>query len=176
MKSIAMVALALAVLGQAPDEVANDLSMHFLRAPGIEVRFVDYHWQPALFEAMEKGDTGVPLATRNWVVARVTLDERPLRIEGKVMPVGTYALAWWPNLDGKGMSFEMRRVDMREVIPQLNALAPAPRGETIYRGKAAFEKTDPPAPRLDAVLDDKGGTVTLAIRYGDRRLLVPLTR
>jgi hypothetical protein len=176
MKSIAMVALALAVLGQAPDEVAKDLSMHFLRAPGIEVRFVDYHWQPALFEAMEKGDTGVPLATRNWVVARVTLDERPLRIEGKVMPVGTYALAWWPNLDGKGMSFEMRRVDMREVIPQLNALAPAPRGETIYRGKAAFEKTDPPAPRLDAVLDDKGGTVTLAIRYGDRRLLVPLTR
>jgi hypothetical protein len=176
MASIAMMLLSVAVLGQAPDQVAKDLSMHFLRAPGVEVRFVDYHWQPALFEAMEKGDAGIPLATRNWVVARITLDERPLRIEGKLMAVGAYALAWWPNLDGKGMGFEIRRVDMREVIPQLNALAPLPRGETIYRGKAEFENTDAVAPRLDAVLDEKGGTVTLAIRYGDRRLLVPLTR
>jgi hypothetical protein len=87
---ITIVALALAVLGQAPDEIARDLSMHLLRAPGIEV--------------------------------------------------------------------------------------PAPRGETVYRGPAAFERTDPLAPQLDAVLDDEGGTVTLAIRYGDRRLRVPLTR
>ena len=118
----------------------------------------------------------MPEARRNWVVARVTLDQRPLRIRGQVMPVGTYALAWWPNLDGKGMTVEMRRVDMREVIPQLNAVAPAPRGETIYRGPAAFEKTSSLAPRLGAALDEDGDTVTLAIRYGDRRLLVPLTR
>jgi hypothetical protein len=176
MTSITMVALTLAVLGQVPREPAKDLSMHFLNAPGIEVRFVDYHWQPALFDAMEKGTGGMPEARRNWVVARVTLDQRPLRIEGKVMPVGTYTLAWWPNLDGKGMSFEIRRVDNREVLPQVNAVAPAPGGETIYRGPAVFEKTDPLAPRLDAVLEEKGGTVTLAIRYGDRRLLVPLTR
>jgi len=34
--------------------------MHFEKAPGIEVRFVDYHWQPVLFEAMEKGTRAIP--------------------------------------------------------------------------------------------------------------------
>jgi hypothetical protein len=168
MKPTALALLAFAVPAQIPTEPAKDLSMHFLKAPGIEVRFVDYHWQPALFDAMEKGTTTVPEAGRNWVVARVTLDQRPLRIHGKLMPVGTYALAWWPNLDRKGMTVEMRRVDLREVIPSPNAIAPAPRGE--------FEKVSPLAPRFDATLGEEGGMVTLAIRYGDRRLLVPLVR
>ena len=30
--------------------------------------------------------------------------------------------------------------------------------------------------RFDATLAEEGGTVTLTIRYGDRRLLVPLVR
>jgi hypothetical protein len=63
------------------------------------------------------------------------------------MGVGTYALAWWPNLDGKGMAIEIRRVDMRDVFPDVNALAPAPRGETVDKGPAAFEKVSPLAPR-----------------------------
>jgi len=176
MNPLALALLALAFPTQIPKEPAKDLFMHFLKAPGIEVRFVDYHWQPALFDAMEKGSTTVPEARRNWVIARVTLDQRPLRIHGKAMPVGTYALAWWPNLEGKGMAIEMRRVDMREVLPNLNAIAPAPRGETIYKGPAPFETASPLAPRFDATLGEEGGTVTLTIRYGDRRLLVPLVR
>jgi hypothetical protein len=176
MNLTALALLALAFPTQVPKEPAKDLFLHFLKAPGVEVRFVDYHWQPALFEAMEKGTTTVPEATRNWVIARVTLDQRPLRIHGKLMAVGTYALAWWPNLEGKGMAIEMRRVDMREVLPNVNAIAPAPRGETIYKGKAEFETTSPLAPRFDATLTEEGGTVTLTIRYGDRRLQVPLVR
>jgi len=43
---------------------------------------VDGHCQ-ALFDAMEKGAAGMPEARRNWVVARVTLDQRLLRIRGK---------------------------------------------------------------------------------------------
>jgi hypothetical protein len=168
--------LALASPTQIQKEPAKDLFLHFLRVPGIEVRFVDYHWQPALFDAMERGDATVPEARRNWVIARVTLDERPLRIRGKLMGVGTYALAWWPNLDGKGMAIEIRRVDMRDVFPDVNALAPAPRGETAYKGPAAFEKVSPLAPQFDATLGEEGGTVTLTILYGDRRLLVPFVR
>jgi hypothetical protein len=34
----------------------------------------------------------------------------------------------------------------------------------------------PLAPRFDVTLGEEGGTVTLTIRYGDRRLLVPLVR
>ena len=176
MKPIAVALLALVFPAQIPKEPAKDLFMHSLKAPGVEVRFVDYHWQPALFDAMEKGSTTVPEARRNWVIARIILDQRPLRLHGTLVPVGNYALAWWPNLDGKGMSIELRRVDMREVLPNLNAIAPAPRGETIYKGRAQFDPASPLAPRFDATLGEEGGTVTLAIRYGDRRLLVPLVR
>ena len=70
----------------------------------------------------------------------------------------------------------MRRVDMRDVFPDVNAIAPAPRGETIYKGPAKFEMVSPLAPRFDATLGEEGGTVTLTIRYGDRRLLLPLVR
>ena len=176
MKLTALALLALAFPTQIPKEPATDLFLHFLRAPGIEVRFVDYHWQPALFDAMEKGDAAVPEARRNWVIARVTINQRPLRIHGQMMAVGTYALAWWPNLDGKGMAIEMRQVDMRDVFPNVNALAPAPRGETIYKGPAPFETVSPIAPRFDATLREEEATVTLTIRYGDRRLLVPFAR
>jgi hypothetical protein len=176
MSPVALVLLALTLPAQVPKEPAKDLFLHSLDVPGVEVRFVDYHWNQALFDAMEKGDPGVPEARRNWVIARVSIDQRPLRIHGQQMAVGTYALAWWPNLDGKGMAIEMRRVDMREVFPNVNAIAPAPRGETIYKGPAPFETVSPLAPRFDATLGEEGGTVTLTIRYGDRRLLLPLVR
>jgi len=176
MNLTALALLALVFPTQVPKEPAKDLFLHFLKAPGIEVRFVDYHWQPALFDAMEKGTTTVPEARRNWVIARIILDQRPLTLEKARLPVGNYALAWWPNLDGKGMAIEMRRVDMRDVFPDVNAIAPAPRGETFYKGPANFETTSPLAPRFDATLGEEGGTVTLTIRYGDRRLLLPLVR
>jgi hypothetical protein len=86
MKSIAVALLALAFPAQIPKEPAKDLFMHTLRAPGIEVRFVDYHWQPALFDAMEKGTTTVPEARRNWVIARVVLDQRALKLRGTALP------------------------------------------------------------------------------------------
>jgi len=54
MKPIAVALLALAFPTQVPKEPAKDLFLHGVKAPGLEVRFVDYHWQPALFEAMEK--------------------------------------------------------------------------------------------------------------------------
>jgi hypothetical protein len=172
----ALVLLAVAAPAQVPKEPAKDLFLHFLKAPGFEARFVDYHWQPVLFAAMEKGDTSVPLANRNWVIARLTVDDRPFRIQGKLMGVGTYALTLWPNVDGKGMGIEVRQVDMREVFPNLNALAPAPRGETIYKGLAPFEALSPLASRFDASLAEHDGTLELTIRYGDRRLPLQFVR
>jgi hypothetical protein len=71
------------------------------------------------------------------------------------------------------MAVEMRQVDMRELYPDLNAMAPAPKGETHYKGPARFEAGSPPAPRFDVSLTEGEGTVVLTIRYGDRRL--PLT-
>jgi hypothetical protein len=176
MTTISVALLAAALFGQVPKEPAKDLFMHSAKAPGLEVRFVDYHWQPALFRAMEKGARDVPEATRNWVVARVMVDDRPFTLHGVKMPVGSYALTLWPNLDGKGMAVEMRRVDMRDVFPRLDAMAPAPKGETIWKGPVPFEDASPPASRLEVRVEEKDGAVLLTLLYGDRRLPVTLVR
>ena len=176
MKTIVLALLALALPAQMPKEPAKDLFMHSAQAPGVEVRVVDYHWQPAFFEAMEKGSGDIPEAKRNWVVARVILDSRPMTFFTERLPVGNYGLVLWPNLDGKGMAIEMRRIDMREVYPDVNAIAPAPPGETVYKGPAKFETVSPVAERFGATLDAAEGSVTLTIRYGDRRLVLPFVR
>ncbi len=160
---------------QVPKEPAKDLFAHSATVPGVEIRWVDYHWQPTIFEAMERGTRGVPEATRNWVVVRMILNDRPLTIGGVKVPVGNYAVALWPNLDGKGMQVEIRRVDMRELYPNLNAMAPAPRGETIYKGPARFE-TGAPVSRFEAALAEGNGKVDLSLHYGDRTLTLTFTR
>jgi hypothetical protein len=166
------VLFSLVLAAQTPTEPARDLFLHSARAGGVELRFVDYHWQPALFEAMEKGSGsgGEVQATRNWVVARLTLQTRTLMLGGKRMGVGVYAVALWPNSDGKGMTVEVRNVDMREVLPSLNAMAPLPSGESIYRGPARLEPLVPLAERLDATLAEQDGGIVLTLRYGNRRL------
>ena len=176
MPSLVLVALSLLVVAQVPKEPAKDLFLKSAKAPGVELRFVDYHWQPAILEAMATGKGDVPEAKRNWVVARIILDARPLTLEGKRLPVGNYGLALWPNVDGKGMSYEMRRVDMRDVFPNLNAMAPVPRGETMYKGPAKFEPLSPPAERLEVTMTEGEGTVLLTLRYGDRALPLTFTR
>jgi hypothetical protein len=176
MKTMVLALLALALPAQVPKEPAKDLFMHSAQAPGIEIRVVDYHWRPAFFEAMDKGSGDIPEAKRNWVIARVILNARPMTFFTARLPVGNYGLVLWPNLDGKGMAIEMRRIDMREVYPDVNAIAPAPPGETLYKGKATFETVSPLAPRFDATLDPSGDTVNLTIRYGDRRLVLPFVR
>lgn len=176
MAAFAMAVLALMMPAQVPKEPAKDLFMHSAQTPGMEIRFVDYHWQPAIFEAMEKGNSAVPEATRNWVVVRVILTSRPLTLGDARLPVGNYALALWPNLDGKGMQIEMRRVDMREVYPDVNAIAPAPKGETIYKGPARFAQASPEASRFDVALAEGDGTIVLTLRYGNRKLALTFVR
>jgi hypothetical protein len=176
MQTTAVALFALLLPLQVPKEPAKDLFLHSDRKAGVEIRFVDYHWQPALFEAMASGKGDVPAAKDNWVLARVVLDHHPMTLEGKRLRVGNYGLALWPNVDGKGMQIEMRRVDMRDVYPSLNAMAPLPRGETFYKGPARFETASPLAERLDVRLDETAQGVVLTVRYGDRRLALNLTR
>jgi hypothetical protein len=161
---------------QVPKEPARDLFLHSLKAPGVEIRFVDYHWQPVIFEAMASGKGDVPEAKRNWVFARVVLETRPLTLGTTRVSVGNYGLALWPNLDGKGMTVELRRVDMRDVFPNLNAMAPLPRGESIWKGPATFETASPLASRMDMTLAEADGKVVLTLLYGDRRLSLSFTR
>lgn len=161
---------------QTPTTPAKDLFLHSERLPGVELRFVDYHWQPSLFEAMERGTGNEPLATRDWVVARLSILTQPLKLRGRTLGVGAYGVALLPNLDGKGMQLEVRRVDMRAVLPALNAIAPLPKGETEYRAPVALARTDSVAERMVETLTENAGVVTLTVRYGDRSFSLDLTR
>ncbi len=171
-----LMAAVLPIFGQIPKEPARDLSLHSVKAPGLEVRFVDYHWQPALMKAMETGSQEIPEARRNWVLARVMIDDRSLVLEGVRLAVGTYALALWPNLDGKGMAIEVRKVDLRDVYPNMNVMAPMPRGETVYKAPARFEALSPLAPRLDITATDEDGAAVVTVSYGDKRFSVRFRR
>jgi hypothetical protein len=172
----AMLGLLLPAQATVPKEPAKDLFLRSASVPGVELRFVDYHWQPVIVEAMASGKGGVPEARRNWVYARLILNSRPLSLEGKRLAVGNYGLALWPNLDGKGMQVEARRVDMRDVFPDINAMAPVPRGETIYRGPARFEAVSPLQERLSVTLTEEGDKVLVTLVYGNRRLPLTFTR
>jgi len=172
----AMLGLLLPAQATVPKEPAKDLFLRSASVPGVELRFVDYHWQPVIVEAMASGKGGVPEARRNWVYARLILNSRPLSLEGKRLAVGNYGLALWPNLDGKGMQVEARRVDMRDVFPDINAMAPVPRGETIYRGPARFEAVSPLQERLSVTLTEEGDKVLVTLVYGDHRLPLTFTR
>jgi len=168
---------------QAPKEPAKDLGVHSAKVNNLEIRFVDYHWQPDIMLAMAKGAKDVPAGRRDWVMARVMVHWHELMIEGKKLwPGRNYALSLFPS-DGTGMSIEFREVDMRDVLPNPNVMAPTPAGDTVYRGPAKFEMLDPPAHRLNiTVTDEKGvgkddkGSILLTINYGDRKLPVKLTR
>jgi hypothetical protein len=169
------VLMAWVALGQAAQaQPATDLTLHTIKQPGIELRFVDFHWRPELFEAMEKGGGTIPEAQRNWMLARIVTTE-PFKVGGTRVRAGNYALALWPNLDGRGLALELRDVDMRTVL-EPNVIAPAPNGKTIYKGPARFETTPDTAPRLDIQLIEGAGVVSVAVRYGNRKLSLAFTR
>jgi hypothetical protein len=155
-------------------EPASDLSVHSAKLPGIELRFVDWHWRPDLFAEMEKGGGKTPEAKRNWLLFRLVNDNR-LTFEKTRLEASNYALALWPNLDGKGMMFELRRIDMRLVM-EPNAFAPLPDGTTVWKGPAKFETVPDTAERLSISIAEDAGKVNVTIHYGNRKALVSFSR
>lgn len=55
--------------------------VHSVKAPGIDVRFLDFKWDPVVFETLEKGGTA-PAGRRSWVLARILLTTDPMRWRG----------------------------------------------------------------------------------------------
>ena len=56
-----------------------------VKAPGLEVRFLDFRWDEQAFTALEKGGPH-PAAQRSWVLARLNLQLEPLKWNGKTFP------------------------------------------------------------------------------------------
>jgi len=146
-----------------------------LTAPGLEVRYLDFLWDAAAFDALENGGAH-PAARRSWVLARLMLTHDPLRWQGTLIPVGPALLVLNPARGKAGSTLELRYIDMREVFVDMNVIAEPPEGETYQKVPAAFKKVDGIAPNLTLSLQEKGGTYDLGVQYGNNTATVTLTR
>jgi hypothetical protein len=179
MRSLSL-CLVLFLAGSGLAQEAPKNAPHFvktLHAPGLEVQFLDFGWNPEAFASLEKGGDH-PVGKRSWILARLILPFNILRFEGKVIPVGSTLLILHPAKAGSGPTFELRKIDMRDVFPDPNVIAEPPEGDTLGIIPAVFEKADSTAERLEVTLTDKKQTQTLelVVHYGDRRAKVVVAR
>ncbi len=147
--------------------------VHTVKAPGIDVRFLDFKWDPVVFETLEKGGTA-PAGRRSWVLARILLTTDPMRWEGKLLPVGPSLLVLNPAKGNVGPTLEIRYIDLREVFTDLNVVAEPPPGEIYKQMPAVFQKAESTAPLFDMTLKVKGKSFELGIHYGDRTTMITL--
>ena len=137
------------------------------KAPGVTVRYLDFLWDEAAFDAVEKGGSH-RAASRSWVLARLMLEQVPLKWSGKWIPVGPVILVLNPARGGAGPTLEARYIDMREVFVDMDVIAEPPPGETYQKVPAVFKKVAGVAPRLDVAIVAKGKGYDITVHYGNR--------
>ena len=170
----AMVVLGVPVAGQeAPPNAPKFIK--FAKAPGVEVRYLDFRWDEEAFTALEQGGSH-PAAQRSWVLARVMLQTEPLKWNGKTIPVGPVILVLNPRKGSAAATLELRYIDMREVFVDMNVIAEPPEGETYQKAPANFGTVDSVAPLLDVTVAEKGNGYDLSVHYGNRKATITLTR
>ncbi len=152
----------------APDFVKS------VKAPGLDVRYLDFKWDEAAFDAMENGGTH-PAAQRSWVLVRLMLQTQSLKWEdSKRIPVGSALLVLNPRKGATPATFEIRHVDMREIFTDMNVIAEPPPDVSYRIAPAVFKKVDAVAPRLEAALQERGNAYDLTVHYGDRQATITL--
>jgi hypothetical protein len=170
----ATVVLGVPVAGQEAPANAPKF-VKYAKAPGLEVRYLDFRWDEAAFTALEKGGSH-PAAQRSWVLARLLLQQDPLKWNGKTIPVGPVILVLNPRKGSAAPTLEMRYIDMREVFVDMNVIAEPPEGETYQKGPASFVKVESVAPRLSVSVEEKGTGFDLSVHYGNRKATIRLDR
>jgi hypothetical protein len=145
-----------------------------VKAPGLQVRYLDFKWDEAAFTALDQGGDH-PAARRSWVIARLMV-QSPVKWNGKTIPVGSALLVLNPARGGTGPTLHVQYVDMREVFVDMNVIAEPPEGRIYGTVPANFTKVDDVAPLLEVSLDDKGATLELGVHYGNRRTGITLAR
>ena len=160
-----------------PDGVPPN-APHYVQSaevPGLNLRFLDFKWDPEAFATLEKGGEH-PVGRRSWVLARLLTRLAPFRCEGKIVPVGPSLLILNPARGSAGPTLELRYIDMREVFVDMNVIAEPPPGETYCKIPAAFRKVDTSVPRLKVTMTEGKGTIDVISHYGDRETRVTLVR
>jgi hypothetical protein len=133
----------------------------------IDLRYVDFGWNPEAFDAMQSGGSH-PAAGRSWMLALLRL-QNPVRFGARTLPVGASLLVLNPKRGTSPMSFEIRDVDMRTAFFEPNVIGLPPKGETLKIVPATFEKVGDTKTRLEIVATAAGRDTLVVIHYGDRK-------
>lgn len=167
--------LGAAAMGQEPTPRPNAPKfVKSVKAPGLQVRYLDFKWDQAAYAALETGGDH-PAARRSWVLARLMV-QSPVKWNGKTIPVGSALLVLNPARGGAGPTLHLQYVDMREIFVDMNVIAEPPEGRIYGTVPANFTKVEAVAPLLDVSLEDKNATLELGVHYGDRKTGITLTR
>jgi len=179
-RGAALAAVGLFVTFATPPTAAQESPNrpHYVKSvkvPGLEVRFLDFKWDPEVFATLEKGGPH-PVGRRSWVLARLLATTNPFRCDGKVIPVGPSLLILNPAQAGAGPTLELRSIDMREVFVNMNVIAVPPPGATYWQAPASFRHVAAKTDRLDVALAEEGGRIDVIVHYGDRETRTTLVR
>jgi hypothetical protein len=132
----------------------------------VDLRYVDFGWNPEAFDAMESGGKH-PAAGRSWMLALLRLRD-PLVFGGSTLPVGASLLVLNPRRGKEPMTYEIRDIDMR-VIFEPNVIGVPPPGEIVKVVPATFEKVAETKARLEIVATAAGRDTLVVIHYGNRK-------
>ena len=166
--------LSLAALTTAA--VAQDNLPKFLkivRAPDVELRYVDFGWSPEGFAAMETGGDH-PAAKRSWMLALLRV-QRAVRFGGKPVLIGASLLILNPKRGDTPFGIELRDIDMRDLYFQANVIGTPPKGQTVAILPAHFETVPETKERLEITAVPSGKDTLITVHYGNRKTTITLT-
>jgi hypothetical protein len=172
MKHLALVVTTLALTAAAvgaQEEKNLPNALITTEAGGVQVRYLNFKWNPEAFEALEQGG-GAPAGTRSWALGRI-LTPHPITVDGHPVSGGAI-LILNPATDMDPMTLEIRMVDMRDIFQDMNVIAEPPEGTTAYKVPAEFETVQDVADRLTMKLAEEKDALKLSIHYGNRLLVL----
>jgi hypothetical protein len=137
----------------------------------VTVKSLSIPWGPNTFAAMESASDSF-YNQRPWAFAHLETTAA-LTLYGAAIPPGNYALVFHPNTtENKGMSLEVRKIAVPEFLEAGNVMAPAPKGETIWKAPIHFQTVAEVTPALKVDLTGPAnGKLSLVVRYGDRTMI-----
>lgn len=176
MRTTLAVALALALTGPAAQaQQAAPNAVEMAKVEGLEVRYLNFAWNPEAFKAMETGGSH-PAAGRSWLLARLD-PYQPWQWQGKTIPAPCGCLLVLnPATKDSPMTLEVRKADLSHVWANLNVIAEPPQGITLQKLSAGFGKAPKTADRLSMDLKPAGDKLLLSVHYGDRLATIELQR
>lgn len=137
----------------APEK--EEAAVQTAKARGLQLRYAPIPWNPDARSA--------------WPLGRLQTSV-PLRIDGKTLEPGHYALVCHPGHDHETASLEVVRLQASQWLDP-KELRRIPQGDSVYRAPVRFDPAAGTTPHLTITLTPRKGGVTLTARYGNSKIV-----